>query len=152
MTKAVDLSLSLQSTDEISQAVHPGRLSDGKVGELKASSQQPCYHCCKTGHAPSQCKFKHATCHSCSKVGHIVLAFMRQREGFRGRPSRHLGVKLKRDTKWPQTNEIDDSELLLYNITSQSSPLVFIDLQLNGKNLVMELYTGAAMSLISQST
>ena len=31
MTKAVDLSLSLQSADEMSQAMHPGRLSDGRL-------------------------------------------------------------------------------------------------------------------------
>ena len=43
MSKAVDLSLSLQSADEMSQAIHPGKLSDGRVGVLKASSQQPCY-------------------------------------------------------------------------------------------------------------
>ena len=48
-------------------------------------------------------------------------------------------MKPKRDTKWLQTNEIDDSELLLCNVSSQSSPPVLIDLQLNGKNVVMEL-------------
>ena len=132
--------------------MHPGKLSDGRVGIVKASSQQPCYRCCKKGHAPSHCKFKHATCHSCSKVGHIAPACMRQKEGSRWRPSGHIGVKPKRDTKWLQINEIDDSELLLCNVSSQSSPPVLIDLQLNGKNVVMELDTGAAMSLISQST
>ena len=45
----------------------------------------------------------------------------------------------------------DDCELLL-NITSRSSPPFLIDLQLNGKNLIMELDTGADMSLIYQST
>ena len=52
MSKAVDLSLSLQSADEMSQAMHPGKLSDGRVGVLKASSQQLCYHCCKKGMFP----------------------------------------------------------------------------------------------------
>ena len=61
-------------------------------------------------------------------------------------------MKPKKDTKWLQTNEIDDSELLLCNVSSQSSPSVLIDLQLNGKNLVIKLDTGAVMSLISQST
>ena len=61
-------------------------------------------------HAPSHCIFKHATFHSCNKVGHITPACMRQKEGYRGRPSGHSGVKLKRDTKWLETNEIDDSE------------------------------------------
>ena len=37
LSKAVDLSLSLQSADEMSQAMHPGKLSDGRVGVLKAS-------------------------------------------------------------------------------------------------------------------
>ena len=62
-----------------------------------------------------------------------------QKEKSQGRPSGHSGVKPKRDTKWLQTNEIDDSELLLCNVSSQSSPPVLIDLQLNGKNVVMEL-------------
>ena len=62
-----------------------------------------------------------------------------QKEKSQGRPSGHSGVKPKRDTKWLQTNKIDDSELLLCNVSSQSSPPVLIDLQLNGKNVVMEL-------------
>ena len=49
-------------------------------------------------------------------------------------------------------NEMHDSELLLFNVTSQSSLLVLIDLQLNEKNLVMELDTGFAVSLIFKST
>ena len=53
MSRAVNLSLSLQSADEMSQAVHPGRLSaDGRVGVLKTSSQQLCYCCSKKGMLP----------------------------------------------------------------------------------------------------
>ena len=77
---------------------------------------------------------------------------MRQKEGSQGRPTEHSGVKPKRDTKWLHTNEMHDSELLLFNVTSQSSLLVLIDLQLNEKNLVMELDTGFAVPLICKST
>ena len=52
MSKAVDVSLSLQSADKMAQAMHPGKLSDGRVGVLKASSQQLCYRCCKKGMLP----------------------------------------------------------------------------------------------------
>ena len=52
MTKAVDLSLSMQSADEMSQPMHPDRLSDGRVGVLKTSSQQLCYSCSKKGMLP----------------------------------------------------------------------------------------------------
>ena len=77
---------------------------------------------------------------------------MRQKEGSQRRPTGHSGVKPKRDTKWLHTNEMHDSEFLLFNVTSQSSLLVLIDLQLNKKNLVMELDTGFAVPLIFKST
>ena len=158
MTKALDLALSLQSAGKKSQAMHPGRLSGGRVGLLTTGTKglltttAAMSPLCQIRHASSQCKFKHATCHLCSKQGHIVPASMRQKKGSQGRPTEHSGVKPKRDTKWLHTNEMHDSELLLFNVTSQSSLLVLIDLQLNEKNLVMELDTGFAVLLIFKST
>ena len=60
-------------------------------------------------------------------------------------------MKAKRDMKRLQVNEIDDSDII-FNLTSQFSPPVLIELQLNGKNLFMGLDTVAAMILIYQST
>ena len=126
-----------------------GLLTTGTEGLLTTAAVSPL---CQIRHASSQCKFKHATCHLCSKQGHITPASMRQKEGSQGRPTGHSGVKPKRDTKWLHTNDLHDSEFLLFNITTQSSLLALISLQLNRKNLFMELDTGSAVSLIFKST
>ena len=42
-------------------------------GEVyKLLSKTKCYCCGKSGHHPSNCKFKSAKCYSCQKVGHLA--------------------------------------------------------------------------------
>ena len=42
-------------------------------GEVyKLLSKTKCYRCGKSGHHPSNCKFKSAKCYSCQKVGHLA--------------------------------------------------------------------------------
>ena len=40
----------------------------------KMSVKPKCYHCGKTAHHPTQCKYKSFKCHNCQKVGHLASA------------------------------------------------------------------------------
>ena len=42
-------------------------------GEVyKLLTKTKCYHCGKSGHHPTNCKFRNARCYSCQKIGHLA--------------------------------------------------------------------------------
>ena len=125
--------------------------SEGGVKAIKTA----CYRCGRTGHTPHQCKFKEATCDNCGKKGHIRPVCRSKREDTKQPASRYKPQR----TKWMEVEEQDSSEesdtlmeRALFNIETESTPPIQIQLQLNGQHLTMELDTGAAMSLISEET
>lgn len=106
---------------------------------------------------PQQCRFIEATCHTCGKKGHISPA-CRSKLDRPKQPAYDRKPKRRGETKWvgpdsgsESTDESTD-EMALYTIRAKSTPPIMITLQLNQQNTVMELDTGAAMSLISETT
>ena len=63
---------------------------------------RPCSRCSRGNHAPSECKFKTATCHKCGKVGHIAPVC------HSGSKSSKKGVTKK--TKWVTTTEPESTQ------------------------------------------
>ena len=115
-----------------------------------------CYRCGRANHIPAQCPFKEAKCHNCGKTGHI-------RRTCRSKPKR-----ASRDPRqdWSRRQDSvklvhegdpdsDDSyeEYGLHQVTSKvpSRPLE-LDVEVEGQRVTMELDTGAAVSLVSEST
>ena len=47
-----------------------GSATCGKV--YKLFSKTKCYRCGKSGHHPTNCKYKSAKCYSCQKLGHLA--------------------------------------------------------------------------------
>ena len=126
------------------------RKGPGKQGKFNSSGSNikdpsECLSCGKTGHPRSQCKCRNYTCHSCGKVGHIS-------EACKGKPQK---VHQLEGSEPPQTSPLDDSvdslSLSLYNLSSGQQGIE-IPVELNGTSLLMELDTGAGVSVISEET
>ena len=114
-----------------------------KVGHGAIKDSLECLSCGKTGHPRSQCKYRNYTCHSCGKVGHIS-------EACKGKPQK---VHQLEGSEPPQTSPPDDSvdpfSLSLCNLSSGQQGIE-IPVELNGTSLLMELDTGAGVSVISE--
>ena len=55
------------------QAMRETTTGSATSGEVyKLFSKTKCYHCGKSGHHPTNCKYKSAKCYSCQKVGHLA--------------------------------------------------------------------------------
>ena len=126
------------------------RKGPGKRGKFNSSGSNikdpsECLSCGKTGQPRSQCKYRNYTCYSCSKVGHIS-------EACKGKPQK---VHQLEGSEPPQTSPPDDSvdpfSLSLYNLSSGQQGIE-IPVELNGTSLLMELDTGAGVSVISEET
>ena len=107
-------------------------------------STKPCYRCGNTGHKPAQCKFLKAKCHGCGKVGHL-------RKVCRGsKPPENVGTV--EDTSNPAQEQytlyqLDDTPLP----KARENPYKVI-LTIEGKSVLMDIDTGASLSLDSEHT
>ena len=120
---------------------------------LTSRSEQPrkpphstsCNRCGRGNHTPSECRFKHATCHFCKKKGHIAPACLRKKSKGATKPN----VKRLATTR----EDSDAEEFHLFHVGSQSSqPLMVNSLDIEGRNVPMEVDTGAAFSIVSEKT
>ena len=102
-----------------------------------------CYRCGGTGHSPTVCKFRVAVCHKCQKTGHIakVCRSKEAKPPITGRAQNYVSeVPLE-----------EDVVSLLNTVGSQGNQPITVTVELNGHAIVMEVDTGAAVSLVPES-
>ena len=105
----------------------------------RGGSQFTCYRCGKTGHSPRQCRHKEAKCFECGKIGHLrSVCRSKTTRGDRDRKPdpvvRHLQAGA-------------DEEYSLFNLSCKQQKPLEITVSMEGKQLVMEVDTGASLSL-----
>ena len=103
------------------------------------NSTSECLICGKTGHPRSQCRYRNYTCHACRQSGHITD---------------HASLNLRRSTRRRARSittrpSFDPFSLSLFNISTENNGIE-VPVELNGIHLLMELDTGAGVSIISQ--
>ena len=91
------------------------------------------------------CFYKDQICHHCGKQGHIQRVCRSKQQG-----------KPKQATKTPEVHavevDVDAYEdvlatLEVHNVRKQSNDIIWVDLDVDGKPLKMELDTGSAVSI-----
>ena len=103
----------------------------------------PCYCCGGNTHMTHN--YKDQICHHCGKQGHIQRVCRSKQQG-----------KPKQATKTPEVHavevDVDAYEDILatfevHNVRKQSNDIIWVDLDVDGKPLKMELDTGSAVSI-----
>lgn len=128
----------------------------------KSKSEKACYRCGKVGHQPEDCWCKDINCRNCGKRGHIERACKNKKTQL----NKNTEPKKKHHQKFKQkqVNQIEnfqqaqsDSEtegedaLCVLSVSGDErgywvTPLI------DGKPVHMQVDTGAAVSLVSQTT
>ena len=111
-------------------------------------------------HKPFDCFYRNPTYRECDKEGHIARACkdkLRQQSGppqaqrpgnqrrQTHRRAHHLDSKVEEENEAPEYNA-------MYNVTAKKAKPITVMVKMNGKEVQMEVDTGASMSIISDST
>ena len=103
-----------------------------------------CFRCAGS-HAPNLCKFKEEKCYNCSKKGHIAKVCR----------AKHFKSKVFK-TKYVDQDDSNDEdpteeELGLYGVYTMPEVRKYqVNIRVDNENIVMEIDTGAAVSIIPQ--
>ena len=111
-------------------------------GQPSSSNQRKfiCLSCGKQGHLRSNCKYRNYTCYKCGKEGHIS-------EACKGKTTRVNAVE-----ESPECADLTDPlSISLYTVSSGQHGIE-VPIELNGHFVLMELDTGAGVSIISEDT
>ena len=112
-----------------------------------------CYCCGRSNHIHSQCRIKDAVCHCYKKCGHLQVMCQKKAEQISTEPTRLRPVmKAQKQNnskmKWMSVSDDEDS-LALFNLLHGESPPYQVKVLINNKNVLMEIDTGAAVTLMS---
>ena len=129
-----------------------GSSGEGKcLGSGKASKsgegggKKTCYRCNRGGHSPQDCKWKEAICHKCDKKGHISPAC---RNTPKQSTTHHVET---RDSNTDDSDSDNDIRLLAIRRGGRDGSLI-TSAEIAGVQIEMEIDTGAAVSIISETT
>ena len=110
-----------------------------------AVKSKECYRC-GAKHNPDQCRFKSEKCHACGKQGHIARVCR----------SKNKTQSSKSDNSTATTQVIEltqgTSDYTLFPVGCQEGKPIQTTVYLEDHPFVMEVDTGAAVSLINEST
>ena len=113
---------------------------------------QPCYRCAGK-HMSRDCCFKDFVCNYCGKKGNIARACRSKKDSQpkpRGRRRRsHTAHVLEEEDKPTETEEVT---YRLFHLASQKADPLTATVRVNSATLLMEIDTGASVSVISEST
>ena len=155
-SKAVEIVVAMETAirdaselqSEFNPVPHVDKLTESnKTTRAKPAATPYCYRCGGNTHMAHICFYKDQTCHHCGKQGHIQRVCRSKQQG---RP--------KEATKNPDVHavevDVDAYEDILatfevHNVRKQSNDIIWVDLDVDGKPLKMELDTGSVVSIIS---
>eukprot|EP00731_Ephydatia_muelleri_P023099 Em0015g682a len=155
--KAVQIARGMETAQKNSQVV---QASEGRVQKFqdhvssRTQGGQGCRHCGKRGHQAEHCRFKNAVCYRCYKKGHIEAKCKTRQD--------------KEQTKWMEEQGEDECKGHRYHVIdtlceetmgsvfksqdTSGTSVYRVKMEINGEMLMMEIDTGAAVSLISEDT
>lgn len=118
-----------------------------------------CYRCGKSSLNANDCWFKGKTCRKCHKQGHIERAcktgqknIPKEKFVFKQKAKQmHRVTECKNSDSTNSSDEDDLSCLELHSITEKDRKIIWITTTMSGVKLKMELDTGSALSVISET-
>ena len=147
LDKAITIAQSYETAEKDATELLPNETVSQPVHRVQSAVAQAhnkkCYRCARPGHWPGACRFKKERCHKCNKIGHIKRACTTVNH--RSTPARNV-------QHVSQMDSTAEREYPLFTLSASHTPPITISVKINDKQVLMELDTGAAVSLVSEDT
>ena len=109
----------------------------------KKSIRKPCEHCGRRNHEAEDCFFKHATCKTCNQKGHITKVCSLR--------NKNKNASKVHDMQHETEDEEEDFETVQhFGIHKIGSDAIWLNVNVNGRDIKMELDTGSAVTVMSK--
>ena len=148
--KAFEIAQSMEAAERDAKALKEPTAVIQQVSN--PSKQSQCFHCGGKHHEAKNCRFREAVCHSCGKRGHIVRVCPAKKVASKRAHPRKLAP-----TRWISSDTAEESassteDLQVFNIGRRSAAPITVTVSVDDQQLLMEVDTGAAVSIIAEKT
>lgn len=118
--------------------------------------EKRCYCCGSPEHLAGQCRYRGATCHGCGRKGHLQKACLSKEKKTSNQFLEEDGEADSTDNSTTENNYVDfysisaktDNANNCYNLI-RADP-TFLDIEINGKVVSMEIDTGTYFTVVSE--
>ena len=132
------------TTDSPAVECHKPQRPGGTRERPGGNKERECYRC-GGNHQPSRCTFLDYECHYWKKKGHLMKMCRKKARKEKDQPEQ-ANVVVEDDSA------CQGEEYPMFHISSGSSKPLYATVTVNGKQLTMEVDTGASASIINQET
>ena len=145
---------SAPSGRHIPLVVHRTSTSGASPTGSSSQTSLTCYHCGLRGHTSSRCKVnKDIVCHHCRKRGHMQRACKSKSKPPLSKTKKPKSVAQVQGEEKEEEEEPDDFTLqMVMSLRKSDAPPILVKVKLDDCPVDMEVDTGAAISLMSEST
>ena len=141
-----------QPVQNIRSKYRPSTRQGSRELESREGPHRNCYRC-GGKHSSDACYFKEAECHACHKKGHIARVCKTNPDYYRkrGKPKPKGKDYAKRTNNIEEDKEEADDVYNMFTVNKDHRNPIVIDVTVQNEKLKMEIDTGAAVSLISET-
>lgn len=149
--RAFEIALNMETAERDTQQLRGQDSRAEPVHKVEARSfnakGRKCYRCNGKNHTLDVCHFKEVNCHNCGKTGHIKKACKGKVTA--NQTNKRRNEQSERNTKYVEIEEED--ELPMFTLASEDCKQSFkTNFIVDGKDIEMEIDTGAAVSIVSE--
>ena len=157
LAKAQKLAVAYENASKDSRALESATTSSSEMpqvglNKVKNASSKPgnrfsqkCKHCGRNNHLSVNCRFKNAECYACGTRGHTRNVCPKPETLKSNRKPMHLIDDIT-DSRPSSSDDVDCLEL--YHMNKQRTETFWVTVSINGRDIKMEVDTGAAISIL----
>ena len=146
-SRAAEIAQGMEAAAKKARDLHGGHAPSGAQAheevhhmdkEKGSKKTGPCFRCGGENHQAANCKFKNAVCFKCNLKGHVAKKCRTKQTEKAGKKPRNAPTK--------------QGMYELYSVSNTKKNPYEVKMKLNGKEVVMQLDTGAATTVITKKT